>query len=173
MSPSAELVRTGLRGPLADMGVDLEDVEVVKAGRRHVVRVVVDRDGGVDLDLVASVSQRVSELLDAPPLSDQLPGPFVLEVTSPGVNRPLTEPRHWRRARGRLVQATMADGRIVAGRVIDVPTDTLAIVSTDSGDVTVTIADVEQALVQVEFNRADAPVDADATEDADAPEDEE
>ena len=55
----------------------------------------------------------------------------------------------------------------------DVPTDTLAIVSTDSGDVTVTIADVEQALVQVEFNRADAPVDADATEDADAPEDEE
>ena len=110
MSPSAELVRTGLRGPLADMGVDLEDVEVVKAGRRHVVRVVVDRDGGVDLDLVASVSQRVSELLDAPPLSDQLPGPFVLEVTSPGVDRPLTEPRHWRRARGRLVQATMADG---------------------------------------------------------------
>mgnify|MGYP001164647263 FL=1 len=74
---SAEAVTSGLRGPLSDMGIDLESVEVSKAGRRHVVRVVVDRDGGIDLDLVASVSQRVSELLDAPPLDQYVPGPFV------------------------------------------------------------------------------------------------
>jgi ribosome maturation factor RimP len=159
LSASAEVVRVGLQGPLADMGVDLESVEVSKAGRRHVVRVVVDRDGGVDLDLVADVSRRVSELLDVPPLSDELPGPFVLEVTSPGVDRPLTEPRHWRRARGRLVQATMADGRVVEGRITDVPSDTEVVVTTDAGDVTVVLAEVDRALVQVEFNRADAPED--------------
>ena len=89
MSASGETVRAGLVGPLAELGVDVEAVEVSKAGRRHVVRVVVDRDGGVDLDLVAEVSRRAGELLDAPPLADALPGPFVLEVTSPGVDRPL------------------------------------------------------------------------------------
>ncbi len=156
---SAEAVTSGLRGPLSDMGIDLESVEVSKAGRRHVVRVVVDRDGGIDLDLVASVSQRVSELLDAPPLDQYVPGPFVLEVTSPGVDRPLTEPRHWRRATTRLVHATLRDGSVVEGRIIEVPSDTEAIVSTEGGDVAITLADVDRALVQVEFNRADPAQD--------------
>ena len=156
---SAEAVTAGLRGPLSDMGIDLESVEVSKAGRRHVVRGVVDRDGGIDLDVVASVSQRVSELLDAPPLDQHVPGPFVLEVTSPGVDRPLTEPRHWRRATTRLVQVTLADGSVVEGRIIDVPSDAQAIVSTDGGDVAITLADVDRAVVQVEFNRAEPAQD--------------
>ena len=78
-----------------------------KAGRRSVVRVIVDSDGGVDLDAVADVSKAVSDALDeADPLGEQ---PYVLEVTSPGVDRPLTEPRHWRRNIGRKVKAGEVD----------------------------------------------------------------
>ncbi|HEY9524569.1 MAG TPA: ribosome maturation factor RimP [Thermopolyspora sp.] len=98
-------------------GFDLEDVTITPAGRRRLVRVVVDRDGGVSLDGVAEVSRTVSSTLDS---GDVLGGgPYVLEVTSPGVDRPLTEPRHWRRARGRLVKAEPRDGGApVEGRVI-------------------------------------------------------
>jgi len=166
-SPSAALM-AGLAGPLGDLGVDVEDVDVQKAGRRHVVRIVVDRDGGVDLDLVAAVSHRASELLDVPPLADVLPGPFVLEVTSPGVDRPLTEPRHWRRALTRLVHVALTDGRTVEGRIVDVPSDREVVVATASGDVTVALADVQRAQVQVEFNRKDDTDESDANDDTDA-----
>ena len=101
-------------------GHDLEDVSVSSAGRRSLVRVVVDADGGVDLDAVAEVSRVVSEALDADaPGGSAFAGPYVLEVTSPGVDRPLTEPRHWRRAVGRLVQVRIGgtDGDTVTGRV--------------------------------------------------------
>ncbi len=97
-------------------GFDLEDITITPAGRRRLVRVVVDRDGGVSLDGVAEVSRRVSKTLDADGIMGD--GPYVLEVTSPGVDRPLTEPRHWRRARGRLVRAEPREGVAVEGRVI-------------------------------------------------------
>lgn len=161
-SPSATL-RDALAGPLADLGVDVESVDVAKAGRRHVVRIVVDRDGGIDLDLVAAVSQRASELLDAPDLARVLPGPFVLEVTSPGVDRPLTESRHWRRAVTRLVDVDLADGSRIEGRISEVPTDDTVVIATADGDFTVSLADVQRAIVQVEFNRPDA-TEPDATE---------
>jgi ribosome maturation factor RimP len=152
----AEKVAAGLREPLAELGVDVEWVEVQKAGRRHVVRVVVDRDGGVDLDLVAAVSQRVSEVLDGPALAAELPGPFVLEVSSPGVDRPLTEARHWRRAAGRLVEATLTDGTVVVGRVGEMPDDATVLVTAPNGDEQrIALADVTLALVQVEFTRSD------------------
>ena len=94
---------------VADQGLDLEDVVVTPAGKRRLLRVVVDQDGGVGLDAVAQVSSAVSRSLDD---SDVMGGlPYVLEVTSPGVDRPLTEPRHWRRATGRLVTAGLSGGR--------------------------------------------------------------
>jgi len=172
MSASADAVKSGLLDPMNALGVDLESVEVQKAGRRHVVRVVVDRDGGVDLDLIAEVSRRVSELLDEPPLSDELPGPFVLEVTSPGVDRPLTEPRHWRRAVSRLVHVTMADDSVVEGRVVSVPSDAEVLLLTNDVETTVALADVRRAVVQVEFNRVDA-VDLDEVDDDVVTDDEE
>ena len=100
---------------VAAAGYDLEEVAVSPAGRRRVVRVVVDADGGVSLDDVAEVSRAVSAVLDE---HDDLLGsaPYVLEVTSPGVDRPLSEPRHWRRAVGRLVRVPV-DGRTVEARV--------------------------------------------------------
>nr|WP_243716266.1 ribosome maturation factor RimP [Actinomadura darangshiensis] len=97
-------------------GFDLEEVDVRPAGRRRLVRIIVDGDGGVGLDDIARVSERVSELLDG---SDVMgTSPYVLEVTSPGVDRPLTEPRHWRRAAGRLVVAPLAEGGQIEGRVV-------------------------------------------------------
>jgi len=159
MASPRNVLLDGLSAPLADLGVDLEDVEVAKAGRRHVVRVVIDRDGGVDLDLVAQVSQRVSELLDAPPLDSTIDGAFVLEVTSPGVDRPLSLPRHWRRARTRLVQATMADGTQVEGRIADVPDDETVVLTIDGDSRDIRLGDVTRAIVQVEFNRKDDQTD--------------
>jgi ribosome maturation factor RimP len=93
-----------------DAGYDLEDLSVTKAGRRSVVRIVVDAEQGVDLDAVAEVSKLISAAFDeADPLGEQ---PYVLEVTSPGVDRPLTHPRHWRRNVGRTVTAGDRTGRI-------------------------------------------------------------
>lgn len=174
MSASADVVKSGLLEPLGVLGVDLESVEVQKAGRRHVVRVVVDRDGGVDLDLIAEVSHRVSELLDGPPLADELPGPFVLEVTSPGVDRPLTEPRHWRRAVSRLVHVTRQDDTILEGRVLAVPSDDAVVLTTGTGEVTLPLDDVCRAVVQVEFNRVDAAdTEGDDAEESDTDEERE
>jgi ribosome maturation factor RimP len=100
-------------------GYDLEELVVTPAGRRSVVRVVVDRDQGVTLDDIAEVSRAVSAVLDD---NDGELGrsPYVLEVTSPGVDRPLTEPRHWRRNVGRLVQVAVGPAGAteqVTGRV--------------------------------------------------------
>lgn len=126
-------------------GYDLEDIEVTKAGRRSVVRVIVDSDEGVDLDEVAEVSKAVSVVLDeADPASEQ---PYVLEVSSPGVDRPLTEPRHWRRNVGRKVKAGTVEGRIR-----EVTDD--GVVIEDKGQVeTISFDALPEGKVVVEFNR--------------------
>src|SRR6266571_7581398 len=87
-------------------GMDLESVRVSPVGRRRLLRVVVDADGGVGLDAIAEVSREVAVRLDASGAMGE--APYALEVSSPGVDRPLTEPRHWRRARGRLVAVSLA-----------------------------------------------------------------
>jgi ribosome maturation factor RimP len=110
----------GWIGPVVDAaGYDLEELVVTPAGRRSVVRVVVDRDAGVTLDDIAEVSRAVSEVLDT---HDDGMGrtPYVLEVTSPGVDRPLTEARHWRRNTGRLVTVAVGSAGAaeeVTGRI--------------------------------------------------------
>lgn len=135
-------------------GLDLEDVSVKRAGARSVVRVVVDSDAGLDLDAVAEVSRTVSEALDG--ADDVLRGAYVLEVTSPGVDRPLTAPRHWRRNRDRLVKVVTADGRELSGRIEDAADDAAGAVTlrTEQGPVEVRYADVRRATVEVEFNPA-------------------
>ena len=110
----------GWIGPvIADAGYDLEELVVTPAGRRSVVRVVVDREAGVTLDDIAEVSRALSDVLDS---NDDGMGrtPYVLEVTSPGVDRPLSEPRHWRRNTGRLVTVAVGPAGAkeeVTGRV--------------------------------------------------------
>lgn len=136
---------------LADTGLDLEDVQVTPAGRRRLLRVVIDREGGVPLDEVATVSGVVFAALDR---SDALGGhPYTLEVSSPGVDRPLTQPRHWRRANGRLVRASLADGSEVTGRVTAAD-DAGVLLGVDGGERRLDYAEVATARVQVEFSRA-------------------
>jgi ribosome maturation factor RimP len=136
-------------GPAVEAsGYDLEEVTMSKAGRRSVVKVVVDRDGGVDLDAVADVSRAVSSALDeADPLGEQA---YVLEVTSPGVDRPLTEPRHWRRNIGRLAKTGE-----VTGRIREVTDDGVSIEV--NGEVeTISFPDLGEGRVVLEFTRGDA-----------------
>ncbi|MER5620502.1 ribosome maturation factor RimP [Streptosporangium sp. NPDC002544] len=133
-------------------GLDLEDVTVTPAGKRRLLRVVVDRDGGVSLDDVAEVSHAVSATLDA----DDAMGstPYVLEVSSPGVDRPLTEPRHWRRAVRRLVKADLRDGTVVEGRIV--ATDETGVeLDVDGAPRRIDYEDLTRGRVQVEFRRLD------------------
>lgn len=140
-----------------ECGADLEDVQVTPAGKRRLVRVVVDADGGIGLDDVALVSQRVSAVLDESADADRALGgaPYVLEVSSPGVDRPLTEPRHWRRARGRLVTATLREGGEVTGRVLRVDDEHVVLAVGDAGERELALEELAKARVQVEFSRPD------------------
>jgi ribosome maturation factor RimP len=134
-------------------GHDLEDITVSQAGKRRVVRVIVDADGGVDLDAIALISRRVSEALDAEEVLGA--APYVLEVTSPGVDRPLTQPRHWRRAAGRLVKFTTAEGTEVQGRVLDADEEEIRL-DVAGAERTYPLAAAGPGRVQVEFRRIEA-----------------
>ena len=161
MTASAARLSELLAPVVAGSGADLEDVSVSKAGKRSVVRVVVDRDGGVSLDDVADVSRVISDALDA--LDEQDPaalGPsYVLEVTSPGVDRPLTEPRHWRRNVGRVVKAALRDGTTATGRIVAADDDAVTL-DVDGTERVLAHADVARGAVQVEFSRRDGEDDA-------------
>jgi len=118
-------IRRLLEPVVETAGYDLEDVTITPAGRRSLLRVVVDSDDGVSLDDVATLSRTVSAALDDGDVIGS--GPYVLEVTSPGVDRPLTEPRHWRRATGRLVRAPLTAGGHIEGRVMSADDEAVVI----------------------------------------------
>ena len=139
-----------LRPPLADSGLDVEAVEISSAGRRRVVRVLVDKDGGVTLDDLADATRLVGDRLDS---SDALgERPYTLEVTSPGIDRPLTAPRHWRRNIGRLVSFTGSDGVDVTGRILTADDDA-ATIDVDGEQRRVDYGEVAAVRIQIEFNR--------------------
>ena len=166
-APRHERLRSLVDTIVTGAGFDLESVEVQQAGKRRLVRVVVDSDDGVSLDDVAELSRAISEVLDA---SDVMASsPYVLEVTSPGVDRPLTELRHWRRAQGRLVEVTRSDGTKVRGRVGDVESGHVVLEIESGSTHEVSFDEIGRAVVQVEFNRAgeDVARDHGRTEDDD------
>lgn len=146
-----------IRPVVAAAGMDLESVRMTTAGRRRLLRVIVDSDHGISLDDAAIVSREVSATLDATDVMGDVP--YTLEVSSPGVERPLTEPRHWRRAAGRLVKVKAGAEGTVQGRVLAADNDG---VTMDVSGVRHTFAygDLGVGAVQVEFGRiADAAVD--------------
>jgi ribosome maturation factor RimP len=153
-TPAAHRERlTALLEPVVSAaGYDLEALSVSQAGRRSIVRVVVDGDDGVNLDAVAEVSRLVSDALDA---DDAVLGaaPYTLEVTSPGVDRPLTLPRHWRRNAGRLVSAQRG-GQPLSGRIVEAD-DARVVLDVDGSPVEVAYAELGPGAVQVEFSRRD------------------
>lgn len=160
-----DLLHALLVPTVAAAGYDLEDLEVAQAGRRRRIRLSIDKDGGVTLDECAEVSRLVDEALEA---SEELgEAPYTLEVSSPGVSRPLTLPRHWRRNLGRLVEVSRRGEGPVTGRVRAVE-DGEVMLDVDGERLRVVLADVAKARVQVEFSR---PADRSRTDDADGADD--
>jgi len=142
-----------LTAPLADGGLDVEAIEITPAGRRRLLRVAVDKDGGVTMDEIAAATRQVSTLLDDSDVMGE--HPYTLEVTSPGTDRPLTLPRHWRRNRTRLVKVTTSDGETVTGRVTASDEDS-ATLDVDGNERVVRFDDVAKARIQIEFNRKES-----------------
>jgi ribosome maturation factor RimP len=140
-----------LRPIVEQFGCDLEAADIAPAGRRRLLRVLVDRDGGISLDDVADVTRAISKALDADDIMGG--GAYTLEVSSPGVDRPLTLPRHWRRNVSRLVTVTLTAGGKLTGRIKSA-SEQAAELDVDGTLQTVAYADVAKAKVQIEFNRA-------------------
>lgn len=141
-----------LTGPLLGLGLDLEAVDLTRAGKRSVLRVAVDKDGGVDLDDIAEATRATSELLDE---SDAMgEAPYTLEVSSRGVDRPLTLPRHWRRNAGRLVKVALTEGEDIVGRIHEAD-ETGAVLLVGDDDTRIEFDQVSKAKIQIEFKRED------------------
>ncbi|WP_432013824.1 ribosome maturation factor RimP [Streptomyces cucumeris] len=160
----------GLLEPLVSAReLDLEEVEVTPAGRRRVLRIVVDSDDGVQLDTCAELSRDISRTLDE---SDAMGAtPYVLEVTSPGAERPLTEPRHYRRATGRLMRAKLADGDELVARINAVDEDGLdlevpGVKGRKPTARRLAFKEISKARVEIEFNRKPASEGDESKEEA-------
>jgi ribosome maturation factor RimP len=141
----------------AGAGLDLEDVKIAQAGSRRQVQIDVDADGGVDLDAIAEFSREVSQALDDSDLMGS--APYLLEVGSPGAERPLALPRHWLRAEGRLAAIKLADGGEITARILESDDDGVLVeVQPVKGrgrpkERRLEWAEIGRARVQVEFNR--------------------
>lgn len=139
-----------LTGPMSALGLDLEGIDLTPAGKRRVLRIAVDQDGGVTMDDIAAATREVSRVLDESDVMGQQP--YTLEVTSRGVDRPLTLPRHWRRNADRLVKVTLAEGEPLTGRITS-STDEAVTLDVDGTPHTLAYADISKALVQIEFKK--------------------
>ena len=141
---------------VSDLGFYLEDVHVATPGSHRIVTCIVDGDTSLNLDQVTSVSRVISELLDEAAFMGETP--FTLEVTSPGVDRPLTQPRHFAKNVDRLLKIITLDGSEVTGRILsNTDTDvTLTVtVKKETIEQNVSLADIKRAVVEIEFNRKD------------------
>jgi ribosome maturation factor RimP len=145
-----ERIETALVGPLTALELDVEAVEITPAGKRRILRIAVDKDGGVTLDDVADATREISRVLDeSDAMGEQ---PYTLEVTSRGVDRPLVLPRHWRRNVDRLVKVTTTEDETLEGRIAT-SDDVAACIDVDGTIREIAYADIARAQVQVEFNR--------------------
>ncbi|MDP5227822.1 MULTISPECIES: ribosome maturation factor RimP [Arthrobacter] len=170
--PEAARLHGLLEPVVTARGLFLEEVSIHRAGHRRTVQILVDlpedQQGGVSLDLIAEVSTDISAALDGDPQDGT--DAYELEVSSPGLSRPLTQPRHWRRNLGRLVKARLVEGEPVTGRVQDVQEDSVTLVPRlearkgvkvkDGEPVTLLFTAIRQAKVEIEFNHLDqVPLD--------------
>jgi ribosome maturation factor RimP len=141
-----------LDGEFARAGYEIEDVLIDTAARPPRITVIADGDNPLDLDSIAQLSRSASDLLD----SVDAPA-FVLEVTSPGVDRPLTTEKHYRRARGRKVELTLSDGSQLSGRLGEIRDGTVQLVVREGARPNFSIRElpidgIAKAVVQVEFS---------------------
>ena len=130
------------------MGLDLEDVEIKSAGKHSIVQVSIDKDGGINLDEVAQISNQISEALDAKDVLGEKP--YTLEVGSPGIDRALTLPRHWRRNNGRLVKINFGSNSEI-GRIIESDEEKVSL-EVKGKTRAINFDKIDKAFIQVEFN---------------------
>jgi ribosome maturation factor RimP len=152
--PSQKQVIELLDGEFARAGYEIEDVLIDTATRPPRITVVADGDVPLALDSIAELSRLASALLDD---VDDEATPYVLEVTSPGVERPLTTEKHYRRARGRKVELTLSDGSLLTGRLGETNGDTVRLVVREGARANFSVRElpldgVTKAIVQVEFS---------------------
>ncbi|MDT5208230.1 MAG: ribosome maturation factor RimP [Mycobacterium sp.] len=150
--PSQKQVIELLDGEFARAGYEIEDVLIDTAARPPRITVIADGDNPLDLDSIAQLSRSASDLLD----SVDTPA-YVLEVTSPGVDRPLTTEKHYRRARGRKVELTLSDGSQLTGRLGEIREGTVALVVREGAKANFSVRElpvdgIAKAVVQVEFS---------------------
>jgi len=141
---------------VSDQGFYLEDVHVATPGSHRIVTCIVDGDASLNLDQVTSVSRVISDLLDEAAFMGETP--FTLEVTSPGVDRPLTQPRHFAKNVDRLLKIIKLDGSEVTGRILsntDQDVTLTVAVKKETIEQTVSLIDIKRAVVEIEFNRKD------------------
>jgi ribosome maturation factor RimP len=155
--PSQKQVIELLDGEFARAGYEIEDVVIDAAARPPRITVVADGDEPLDLDSISSLSRSASELLDRLDTAPSRDKPYVLEVTSPGVDRPLTTEKHYRRARGRKVELTLSDGSQLTGRLGETHAGTVRLVVREGGKPNFSVRElpldgVAKAVVQVEFS---------------------
>jgi len=129
-------------------GLVLEEVQVQTPGKHRFVTIIVDSETGLNLDQVTDASRLIGEALDTANFMGETP--YNLEVTSPGVDRPLTAPRHWRKNIDRLVKVTKIDGEVFKARILAADEDNATL---DNGQIN--YADIKRAIIEVEFNRKD------------------
>ena len=148
----AELIAPALH----QAGYFLEDVNLVTPGNHRIVTVIVDGESALNLDQVTVASKLISELMDEAPFMGETP--FTLEVTSPGIDRPLTLPRHFAKNVTRLLKITKTDGEVVTGRIAsntDTDVTLFVAVKKETKEVVIAFADIKRAVVEIEFNRKD------------------
>jgi ribosome maturation factor RimP len=141
---------------LSQAGYFLEDINIVTPGQHRIVTVIVDGESALNLDQVTVASKLVSELLDEATFMGETP--FTLEVTSPGIDRPLTLPRHFTKNVTRLLKVVKTDGEVVTGRIASNTDAEVTLTVTEkktTKDVVVALADIKRATVEIEFNRKD------------------
>ena len=139
-----------------EAGFYLEDIHIATPGSHRIVTCIVDGDSSLNLDQVTSVSRVISELLDVAPFMGETP--FTLEVTSPGVDRPLVLPRHFSKNHDRLLKVIRLDGSEVIGRIASNTDETVTltvVTKKESREEVVQLADIKRALVEIEFSRKD------------------
>ena len=145
---------------VTEAGFFLEEVQNTSAGSHRIVTCIVDGQTPLNLDQVTVVSRLISDLLDSANFMDETP--FTLEVTSPGVDRPLTLPRHWNKNLTRLVKVTLQDGSVTTGRLTEFDEATATLVENIKGRIKthqVNFSDIKRAVVEIEFNRKEKAQD--------------
>jgi len=138
-------------------GFFLEEVLLVSPGKHRIVTCIVDGQSSLNMDQVTAVSRAISELLDEAAFMGE--APFTLEVTSPGVDRPLTKPRHFAKNVNRLLKVVRTDGEVITGRISGNTETELTLSVTEKKEVkevVIALADIKRATVEIEFNRKES-----------------